>query len=234
MKFFSLDNPIFAAISRLGDIMLLSMLWFLTSLPIITLGASTTALLDICMKIIRSRDAGIIKPFFSSFKSNFRQSTIIFLIMAAIGAVGAADMYFWAHSSGDTAMIMNAVSIGIMIIYAATLLYVFAVQAAFENTVSATVRTAFLMALKHFPVTIVLLVCSGALIYLCTISPAAGYIFLVIGSGMFAMLYSLQFVNIFKQYNAVIAEDMKGKQWDIKAIAPNVSPESTITNAENT
>ncbi|MBQ5330903.1 MAG: DUF624 domain-containing protein [Oscillospiraceae bacterium] len=214
MKFFSNDNPVFTAISRLGDIMLLSVLWLLTSLPVITIGASTTALFDICLKIIRSRDSSVIKGFFKSFKSNFKQSTVIFLIMAAIGAVIGADMYFWAHSDSSISTFMNAVSIGFGVIFLGTLLYIFPVQATFENTVKATFRTAFLMSLKHFPVTLMLILSTAALAYLCYIIPAVMYLFLMIGTGIFGMLYSLQFANIFKKYNAEIAEDMKGKKWD--------------------
>ncbi|MBQ7989959.1 MAG: DUF624 domain-containing protein [Oscillospiraceae bacterium] len=214
MRFFSEENPVFAVITRIGDLLLLSLLWFVTSLPLITIGASTTALFDICMKIVRSRDPSIIKDFFLSFKNNFRQATVIWLIMAAIGALGGVDMYFWAHSEMSIASVMNAVSIGIMVIFAATLLYVFPVQATFDNTVKATLRTAFLMSLKHFPDTVGLLICTAALSYLGWKIPAVGYVFFIIGTGLFAMLYSLRFVNIFKQYAPVIAEDMQGKAWD--------------------
>ncbi|MBR4225172.1 MAG: DUF624 domain-containing protein [Oscillospiraceae bacterium] len=214
MKFFSVDNPVFIVISRIGDLLILSLLWLLTSLPVITIGASTTALFDICMKIVRSREPSVVKDYFKSFGSNFKQATVIWLIMAAVGAVGAVDMYFWAHSDMEIASVMNAVSIGIMVVYAAVLLYVFPVQATFDNTVKATLRTAFLLSLKHFPDTIGLLICSAAIGYLCWLVPAVAYVFLIIGTGLFAMLYSLRFVNIFKQYAPVIAEDMKGKAWD--------------------
>lgn len=74
---------------------------------------------------------------------------IIFIILAAVGGVILADMYFWAHSDLPFATFMNAVSIGIAVLFCATLLFVFPVHAVFENTVKATIRTAFLMFLKH-------------------------------------------------------------------------------------
>lgn len=216
MKLFHMDNPVFSFISRIGDVMLLSFLWLITSLPIITLGASTTALFDCCIRIIRSRDSSVIKDYFKAFKSNFKQATVIFLIMAAVGGVIFADMYFWAHSELPFATFMNAISIGIAILFCATLLFVFPVQAVFENTVKATIRTAFLMLLKHWTTTVALLAGAGAIGYLCYLIPAAAYLFLIIGTGGFGMIYSLQFVNIFKQHNEVIAEDMRDKQWDKK------------------
>ncbi len=116
MKFFHMDNPVFRFISRTGDMLLMSLLWFATSLPVITMGASTTALFYTCIKIIRGRDSSVVKDYFGAFKSNFRQSTIIFLIMAAIGAVAAADMYILANKDIPGGTVLNAVSIGIAVI----------------------------------------------------------------------------------------------------------------------
>lgn len=214
MRFFTADNPVFNFISRIGDMMMLSLLWFVTSLPIITIGASTTALFDGCIRIIRARDSSVTKDFFRAFKSNFKQSTVIFLIMAVIGGVIFADLYFWANSEMSYADVMNYLSIGIAVIYAATLLYVFPVQSVFENTIKATLRTAFLMSLKHWYITLGLLAGAFAISYICYIFPVVAYIFLIIGTGIFGMIYSLQFVNVFKRYNEVIAEDMKDKKWD--------------------
>lgn len=114
------------------------------------------------------------------------------------------------------ALFMNAISVGFAVIFCATLLFVFPVQAVFENTVKATIRTAFLMLLKHWPTTIALLAGAGGIGYLCYMIPAAAYLFLIFGTGTFGMIYSLQFVNIFKQHNEVIAEDMRDKKWDKK------------------
>lgn len=233
MKFFSMDNPVFNFISRIGDMMMLSLMWFLTSLPIITIGASTTALFDGCIRIIRSRDSSIVNRYFKAFKSNFKQSTIIFLIMAVIGGVLAADLYFWAHSEAPMAAFMNYFSIGLTVIFAATLLFVFPVQAVFDNPVKVTLRNAFLMALKHWYITIGLLAGAASLGYICYLIPAAAYIFFIIGTGVFGMIYSLQFVNIFKQYSEVIAEDMRDKKWDKKTkeeLAEEALPPSQQNN----
>ncbi len=214
MKLFHMDNPVFRFISRVGDMFILSLLWFVTSLPIITIGASTTALFDACIRIIRSRDTSVFRDFFKAFKSNFKQSTAIFFIMAALGAVIGLDMYFWAHSDAQVSEFMNAVSIGFAVLYLAALLYVFPVQAVFENKVRDTLRTAFLMSLRHWYITIGLLAGAAAVSYICYIFPAAAYIFLIVGTGVFGMIYSLSFVNIFKRYSDIIADDMKGKKWD--------------------
>lgn len=58
-KIFSIDSLFFRTMSLIGDLMLLNLMWILTSLPIITIGASTTALLYTGMKLAKGRDEGI-------------------------------------------------------------------------------------------------------------------------------------------------------------------------------
>ena len=92
MKIFSAENPVFRFISRIGDMFMLSFFWLITSLPVITLGASTTAAYDCAFKILRARDTNVFKDFFKSFKNNFKQATALWGIMLPIGAVIALDL----------------------------------------------------------------------------------------------------------------------------------------------
>lgn len=207
MKIFSIDNPIFRAISRLGDMFILSFLWLVTSLPVFTIGAATTAAYDCAFKILRARDTSVFKDFFRSFKSNFKQATALFFIMFLIGSVIAADLYFWAHNEGEAAFIMNSLSLGVAALYLITLLFLFPVQAVFENPVKNTLQTAFFMALKNWPTSLLLLVISLGMSYVCYILPAAGYLFLIVGNGLLTMLYAVRFLVIFRKYNSSLNPD---------------------------
>ena len=50
-RLFHYDNPIFRAINTIGEIIILNFMWMICSLPIVTIGASTTALMYSCMKL---------------------------------------------------------------------------------------------------------------------------------------------------------------------------------------
>jgi uncharacterized membrane protein YesL len=94
MRFFSVDNPVWRFIRKIGYLWLLNILWVLTSLPVITIGASTTALFYACMKL--QGDEGYpTANYFRSFRENFRQATIIWLIYAAVGALLVYGLIFW-------------------------------------------------------------------------------------------------------------------------------------------
>ena len=139
MRFFSVDNPVWRFIRKIGYLWLLNILWVLTSLPVITIGASTTALFYACMKL--QGDEGYpTANYFRSFRENFRQATIIWLIYAAVGALLVYGLIFWNLMDGTTLRVGHAFAIAILIPYGLSLLYVFAIQAKFVNSVRDTIH----------------------------------------------------------------------------------------------
>ena len=78
---FNYDNPVWRFIGKLGDLMILNILWVICSIPIFTMGASTTAVYYVTMKLVRGDDGYTLRNYFKSFKDNFKQATVICLLM---------------------------------------------------------------------------------------------------------------------------------------------------------
>ena len=78
---FNYDNPVWRFIGKLGDLMILNILWVICSIPIFTMGASTTAVYYVTMKLVRGDDGYTLRNYFKSFKENFKQATVIWLLM---------------------------------------------------------------------------------------------------------------------------------------------------------
>ena len=74
---FSYDNPVMQFLTKVANCVYLNILWFIFSIPIFTIGASTTALYYVSLKMVKDQESGIFSAFFSSFKENFKQSTIM-------------------------------------------------------------------------------------------------------------------------------------------------------------
>ena len=85
MKFMSVDSKLFKGLNKVLDIMYLNLLWILFSIPIITIGASTTAAYQVGMKMVRDEEGYIGRGFWKAFKENFKQSTIVWIIMFVLG-----------------------------------------------------------------------------------------------------------------------------------------------------
>ena len=111
----------------LGQLIALNLLWIVCSLPIITAGASTTALFYCTLKLHKDGDIRVLHDFFKSFKQNFRQSTLIWIL----------------------SQIFNYVIFAVYIPLVAVALYVFPTVAAFENKTMTLITNAFYFAVKH-------------------------------------------------------------------------------------
>ena len=133
----------------LGQLIALNLLWIVCSLPIITAGASTTALFYCTLKLHKDGDIRVLHDFFKSFKQNFRQSTLIWILMAAAGIFIYMEKEALATMPGSMSQIFNYVIFAVYIPLVAVALYVFPTVAAFENKTMTLITNAFYFAVKH-------------------------------------------------------------------------------------
>ena len=83
-RLFNMDNKFFTVMGRVADLIMLNVVFLICCLPIVTIGASLTALHYVTLKMARNEESYIIRSFFKSFKQNFKQSTLIWILMAAV------------------------------------------------------------------------------------------------------------------------------------------------------
>ena len=79
------------------DILYVSVLWILACIPIVTIGAATTALYYTVNKVVRHTRGYVWKDFWGAFRSNFKQSTIVWLVVMAVSALLIFDTYVMWH-----------------------------------------------------------------------------------------------------------------------------------------
>ena len=205
---FNYDNPVWRFVGKLGDLVLLNILWIICSLPIFTIGASTTAVYYVTLKLARDDDGSTIRCFFRSFKNNFKQATVIWLIMLIVGCVLGFDFWFFRSGqmamAGMTRMIVLAIFGAFMLVYLLILTYVFALQARFYNPIKRTLLNAFFMSIRHLAMTVTMLVADVAVVVAGVLSlwmiPQISLLFFLFGFPLIAFVNSYFFTAIFKNY----------------------------------
>ena len=158
MNFLSSDSWLGRFFNLVFDLVIMHFIWLVCSLPIFTIGASTTALYYTFMKRTRRDEGYIWKNYFSSFKSNFKQATIIWLIILAVGAILLTDLRIGMAATTSLGPVMVFTSSLLLVPFTLILLYIFPVQAKFENTVLANIKNAFLMSIANFGYTLLMLI----------------------------------------------------------------------------
>lgn len=197
---FDINGKFFRTLSKAGDFVILSLLALVCSLPVITLGTSLTAVYYAALKMAKDEEGYVWKEFFKSWKQNLKQGIIIELILAVLAGLLIADVsicYNWAHAEGGTlANLLMFAALGMLIVLAAVVLYVFPVLAKFDNTVFATLRNSLVLCMHHLPQTICMMIATYGLIYF-TIQ-YWGVVFLTVP--LIFYINSFIFARILQQY----------------------------------
>ena len=191
--------------SKVADLCILNIICVVCCIPIITAGASITAMYYVTLKMVRNEEAYILRSFFKSFKQNFKQATIINLIMLLIGVVLYVDLNVSKAMQGGAGQIFYVIFMAFVLIYFILFLYVYPVLARFYNTIKNTIKNALFMAIRHFPYTVVMViiaVCPLLLLLVKSyqIQSTLFVLFLLMGFALIAYCNSYFLAKIFDNY----------------------------------
>lgn len=163
MSLFSYDSPIAYAISKATDYVLINIMWLVCSIPVITIGASFTARNYAAMKLARGEEESVFKTFFRSFKQNFKQSTIVWLLELVVIAFFYIDWKLMlATELTQTNLIFRIALFVATLFVAASCISVFAFIARFEMTIREYIKASFVLSFIKFPRMVLALILMAA------------------------------------------------------------------------
>lgn len=153
-KFFRMDSPLMRFLTKIADLMVLNILFCVTSIPLITIGASWTALYSVTLKMVRDEEGSVSRSYFRSFRQNFRQATLLWLGVLVVLALLVLDIRVLNGMAGGTAPGLLRVGVEILAFLGIMVLqYLFPSLARFEASLADTLKNACMMALAHLPKT---------------------------------------------------------------------------------
>ncbi len=207
-RIFGMDSGVMHFLTLVANLAILNVLFIVCSLPVVTLGASLTALNYVALQMIRQEDSYIMRGFFRGFKQNFLQATAIWLILLAAGIFLWLD--YWSVSQYFTGAMRTVMLVGLTVLavmWVMVFLYVFALQARYENTVKQTMKNALFMALLRLPYTVVLVLIDALLpllpVFLPQTAPMVLFVWMVCGFAAVAyvgdLLVNRAFLKTFEE-----------------------------------
>ena len=153
-KLFRMDSPLMCFLTKIADLMVLNILFCVTSIPLITIGASWTALYSVTLKMVRDEEGSVSRSYFRSFRQNFRQATLLWLGVLVVLALLVLDIRVLNGMAGGTAPGLLRVGVEILALLGIMVLqYLFPSLARFEASLADTLKNACMMALAHLPKT---------------------------------------------------------------------------------
>ncbi len=153
-KLFRMDSPLMRFLTKIADLMVLNILFCVTSIPLITIGASWTALYSVTLKMVRDEEGSVSRSYFRSFRQNFRQATLLWLGVLVVLALLVLDIRVLNGMAEGTAPGLLRVGVEILALLGIMVLqYLFPSLARFEASLADTLKNACMMALAHLPKT---------------------------------------------------------------------------------
>jgi uncharacterized membrane protein YesL len=192
-----LNNPFIIFAGHVADLMIISVMWIILSLPLITMGAATAAMYYATFRCVRRDETDPIGKFWHSFKSNLKQGTILTIIYLVYGGVVALDIY--ASRNGIRGVQLpgfyEKAAYVLLLPIAFTIAYIFPYLSRYTNTIKGSLGNSFLFSATHFDHTVLLLIMAAASIFICYVFPPV----LLIGPALNALVGSLMIEKDFAQ-----------------------------------
>lgn len=194
------NNPFFERMGEIGDWIILNILFVLASLPLVTAGMSYTAMYQVVLRQARGESKYVAREFIQACKTEWKQSTKIWIIFLFTGVLLAFDTFYCQNLWIG----LNIAVICLDIVWCFAFVYVFPLQARIENSIKNTVVNALLLSVKYLPYTIIMVladsipfICIASGIY---VSGIALPIYCVIGFSLTAKINSIFLDKAFKVF----------------------------------
>lgn len=210
------EGPLANFLNRLIDLILLNIVWFLCSLPVFTLGASTCAVYEVTIRWALHENPPILRTFFEAFRKNFKKAAALFLIVLAAGLFLALDL--WCALQWDTPVkfLPVVVILSAAYFYLAVISHVFPVLTYFHTAVKESIRRAFFLSMKNGIFTVFIMVMNLLPLFAILLRPNQFgqilFLYFVVGFCAIALLNSLHLVRLFDPERAKDAEQIEERQ----------------------
>lgn len=166
MHLFSVDGPLYRFMQKLTDVLVLSLMWLLFSLPLITIGAATTAGMAVAMDMADDQEGKIIPAFWAAFRANWRQGIPAGLILLVGWYAVYLDFQLFEAVAGNPVWLLIVGMLTAFLVTLATA-YTFPLLARYDNTVARTLRNSVDIARKYYGQTLLMVLLVGAELLLC-------------------------------------------------------------------
>lgn len=200
-RLFDVDNGFFRFMSRVADAIILNFFFLITSIPLVTIGASYTAMYYYCTKAIGNEEGYLWKSYWKSFKTNFVQGFLMEVFFAIVGVILYVDikyLYDKAFTGGSLLWnIMFFIVVGIAVLAVLTFMYAFPVLSRFDNTTFRIIKNAAFMSIKHLTQTVPLLLILGLAVLIGWFMFPVSMFFIV---GAWVYISSIFFYKVLDRY----------------------------------
>lgn len=197
------DNPMIRFLSRLFDLILLNILFIISCIPIITIGVAVSAAYQVIFKIIDKKDPYIVKTYFDALKENFKQATLLWMLLLSAGiCINAALFIIYNVLDQKFEFLLIPVCLLVFIIVSVAV-YAFPLLSRYQCGMKQLLKNTVFLSITNIPATIIIAVFPLSILYIASafhIELAAICMIFTIGCSGIMYISSYVLFRIFQKY----------------------------------
>ena len=151
MNIFEEGSPVQRFLNKMADLLILNIITLLMCLPIITAGAALTAMHYVLLKMVRGEEGYILRSFFRSFKREFRQATVLWILFVALAALMASNLVMVLQGSGRYPIWLPSSIVVVAVLELMFMIYTFAMLSRFDDSIYHTLLNAVTLTFAELP-----------------------------------------------------------------------------------
>lgn len=185
------------AFGRFSDLLLVSIVFFISCIPLVTIGPAITSLYHTVVKSIRRERGKVLDVYFSCLRSNFKQGFLLGLICVGYLIIGLADVYLlqvYGHMH-NAVQFFYMVTWLYMLPLALIFPWLFSYLSRFNDTIGHILKSALILCVTKIGVTLLCLLILAVGVFICCLVP----LFIPLVPGPLCLLLSKQTEPVFKQ-----------------------------------
>jgi len=163
---FDVDGPLVSFLTKAGELILLSLMWILTCLPVVTIGAASAALYHTVVKSVRHGIGYPVRSYFRNFRRLLKRGIIATVPLLIWAVLMFLFNRYVAHVELSLSTFAAKVFVILVIITLSIAVYLFPIISRFRVSVGRAVMMAFIISGQHFFVTLLHVAAIGGLVYL--------------------------------------------------------------------
>lgn len=210
---FNLDNPVWNFMGKVADLVILNLLAIVCSIPVFTIGASWTAMYFVTIRMVRKEESYVIRDFFRSFRENFKQATVIWLISLIAIGVFAGDVIIYRMIPEQIPKALMIAVLVLAYLVLGTVIYVFPMLSRYHNTIKGTIKNAFLVSVVNIPYTVIFVLLMAIPFIMAVFLIEMAPFVIMVGFSLPAYVASIFWVRMFRKFEPKeVAESAEGAQ----------------------
>ena len=155
--FFSLDSKFMRTMSMIADLIILNVIYLVTCLPVVTIGAASTAMYTVCFRLGTAREGSLVKGYFRAFRDEFRQATLVWLFLLLFGAASCVNIFIFLSMDGWMHYLFFPFVLFLLVVLM-MVGYAFPLLSQFRNDTKSVIKNALIFSVAYLPRTVLIVV----------------------------------------------------------------------------